>query len=1061
MDVSSVLGRNTFRRTGRHTRRKRLSGGTEVVKKSLAQNVELPKEPKALQQRVFLYIQLNEMTNLPNTEYPLELHLYHPKNTLQKMQERYTTETIIYQREFNLKKPVFAMGVMQDDIEDMNTFSDQPLLISLYQRIPRRRKGGSRKGKSKTQLISPSQEASQSTEASEFGENVNKKRLSLKGSDQVDEEWGEEGEGGTFLEGRLELLSRGHCDLLQLFQRRRFISDITIYLYPEYKSNSQARTTEKITTHSVWHMYSILPILKNFNFTNLAFLTLESIYNVPDDLHSLSADLGLSVAFRSKEPEGEDGTFKVIPLCTYSGFISQIISDQNTSIVWESIKRDLNPEMIYSFNQMETNSRVKLPKLFRMLLWESDVDFQIEKIDPVTNLALINNSMHRFVLNEEMRKILEQAVVHNDYELVLQLYQETPGNVLYEGAINPSIFGYPNVNYCRFATRLSPVLEPSTKLSIPRESLETGPMFCTFKVCFFQPICERNKPLDEYNENVLKRGRLRRCFNMDFLKEEEEDEDVLLELYRAFDDLITDTIGFIIKRDVQDISDRKDFFCCQLGNLSNLVLKICGCDFNIRMPTKTNLEFREMLTHMYKELMDRIEGIFTACSWKNNCDCSTLMEHGEHGLTRLMNEMRLLSNSGQRDLAIQMYEEIDHNTENRIIFDFVTLLNSVETLQFEQAARYFMKPQTSDWSGHYFTLLIQLYVNYMVDLRSPDEEIADTAKSNMIESLRRFAAENSLESEIWILLYCFYKEVSYLPGMEFTRWKFQNLLDITPKQLGFTPCSLYELYLPVDFDMKDSSTSMNNQFFPVFKLFTRLGAYAFAEVVFADIEQCFTNAEVYLIKTTLKILQRQIDAKFKIINMPTDNSVPGRLRRSYQLHINGSVEYSRGRCDEALKYFWDLFLVTDPDDKALFKLSFVRLGQLAFDRGQYELAEKAYDICLPSSRRRKNFIANYGKGLSLYHQNRLEEAIPFLSRCTEINIFMPDVWGYLATINLRLNRNKTALECWKMARMNPELSLDKNVYAELDKIRYSDVHLLVDDDGNPAEKMSKMDFIPL
>lgn len=165
-----------------------------------------------------------------------------------------------------------------------------------------------------------------------------------------------------------------------------------------------------------------------------------------------------------------------------------------------------------------------------------------------------------------------------------------------------------------------------------------------------------------------------------------------------------------------------------------------------------------------------------------------------------------------------------------------------------------------------------------MDLRSTDEEVVSTAKSNMIESLRQFANKNSLESEIWILLYCYYKEHSYLPGMELTRWKFQNLTKITPKALNYTPTSLYELYLPVDFEMKSSSTPMNTQFYPVFKLFARLGAYAFAEVIFSEIEQCFTEAEVYLIRTTLKILQRQIDDKFQIIKMPTDNSVYGKLK---------------------------------------------------------------------------------------------------------------------------------------------------------------------------------------
>ncbi|XP_017042324.2 LOW QUALITY PROTEIN: uncharacterized protein LOC108088828 [Drosophila ficusphila] len=1049
MDRISVMGRNKLRRTARQPRRRRSTGGVEEVPTTTPKNliVDTSSEHKTLKQRVFLYIQLNELTKLPKTEYPLELHLYHPKNTLQKMQEKYTTETIIYQNEFNLQKPVFALGVMQDDIDEMNTFSDQPLVISLYQRIPRRRKG------SKLKSVGVTPEASENSE----GVPIKPRRSSMKNSERVSEEFGEEGIGGIFLEERLELLSRGHCDLLQLFQRRRFISDITIFLYPEFENLSEAASTEKITTCSLWHMYSILPILKNFNFTNLAFMTLESIYNAPGDLHSQSAELGLSVSFRSREPEDEDGTLKVIPLCTYSGFMSQIISDQNTSIVWENIKRDLNPDMHKCSNQMDTNSRVQLPRLFRMLLWEQDVDFQIPSIDPVCDSALINNSLHRFVLNEDMRKILEEAVVHNDYELLLELYQETPSNVLYQGVLNPSIFGYPGVNYCRFATQLSPLIVPE----ITSEPLVQGPMFCTFKICFFQPICERNEPLDKFNESLLKRSKLRKCFDMEFLKEDEDDVDVLLELYRSFDDLISDTIAFIINKGVKEIKEKKEFFCCQLGNLCNLVLKICSCDFNVRMPTTTNIEFREMLTHMYQELMDRIEGILTACSWKNSCDVATRSEFWDHSLNRMMNEMRLASNTGQRDLAIQIYEEIDKSTFNRIIFDFVTLLNSVETLRFEQAAKYFSTPRTTDWSGNYFTLLLQLYINYMIDLKSSDEEVVASAKSNMIEALRQFAYKNSLESEIWILLYCFYKQENYLPGMEFTRWKFLNLIQISSKELNFIPCSFYELYLPLYFEMNSSCSPMILHFYPVFKLFTRLGAYAFAEAVFYEMEQCFTAAEGYLIKTTLKILQQQIDSNFKVVTMPTDNSVSGKLMKCYQLHINGSVEYSRGRCDEAMKYFQNLLTLTEPSDWFLFKLSFLRLGKLAFARGQYELSEKAYDACEPSSHKQRHFIINYGKGLALYHLNRLEEAIPFLSRCTEANIFVPDVWGYLATINIRLNRNKTALECWKMAKMQPELSISKKVYAELDKIQISDVHLLVDDDGNPAEKLSKMDFITL
>lgn len=97
--------------------------------------------------------------------------------------------------------------------------------------------------------------------------------------------------------------------------------------------------------------------------------------------------------------------------------------------------------------------------------------------------------------------------------------------------------------------------------------------------------------------------------------------------------------------------------------------------------------------------MDRIEDILTASSWESCHHC----EYDQQNLTRLMEEMRLVSNIGQRDLAIHMYEEIDRSTTNRVIFDFHTLLNSVENLQFQQAAKYFTKPRTTDWRGEYFT----------------------------------------------------------------------------------------------------------------------------------------------------------------------------------------------------------------------------------------------------------------------------------------------------------------------------------------------------------------------
>lgn len=391
--------------------------------------VTIVRQPRDFQQRVYLYMQLNDIINLPVVSYPLELHMYHTKNTLQKLSEHYTTDTIIYQDEFQLARPVFTMGIWQDDIEDMNTFSDNPLVISLYQRIPQHRRcdlktvGDVRTDVSSLTLLQ---------------DEIMVNSISVSSCSVEDDEYEEE---------TLEFISRGHCDLLQLFQRKRFIRNISIMLYPEYEHKLQTLTSQKITTTTKWHMYSIIPMLKNFNFCNLAFFTLESIYNAPEELHNRAGHLGIRVSIRSTRSDQND-RYKVLPLCTFYCFVSQIISAQNTIVVWENMKRDLLNNVFgtcnFSNNQMGTSARIKLPHLFRQLLTPAGANLNIDSIDTINDRALINNSLHRYVLTSEMRQILETAVHHNDYVILLQLYDEIPENVLYEGIINPSIFGYPD-----------------------------------------------------------------------------------------------------------------------------------------------------------------------------------------------------------------------------------------------------------------------------------------------------------------------------------------------------------------------------------------------------------------------------------------------------------------------------------------------------------------------------------------------------------------------------------------------------------------------------------------
>lgn len=204
--------------------------------------------------------------------------------------------------------------------------------------------------------------------------------------------------------------------------------------------------------------------------------------------------------------------------------------------------------------------------------------------------------------------------------------------------------------------------------------------------------------------------------------------------------------------------------------------------------------------------------------------------------------------------------------------------------------------------------LLQLYIDYQVELKAETEEkerreqeMKMAAKmlpakmlqakmlpnvnmdmkppqafSNMIAKLRNFATANNLDCEAWILLYCYYQEKGYLSGMEYTRWKYENLYHVPSRKMLLTPTPLFEAFLPANFDLTDRSAHVV-KFYGVFKTFARLGAYAFAETVYNQIAKDFTVNETYLVTTTLKMLQGQIDGNFKVRNLPTNRSESGKM----------------------------------------------------------------------------------------------------------------------------------------------------------------------------------------
>lgn len=92
-------------------------------------------------------------------------------------------------------------------------------------------------------------------------------------------------------------------------------------------------------------------------------------------------------------------------------------------------------------------------------------------------------------------------------------------------------------------------------------------------------------------------------------------------------------------------------------------------------------------------------------------------------------------------------------------------------------------------------------------------------------------------------------------------------------------------------------------------------------------------------------------------------------QKYYQAHINGNVEYSRQRYLNAIECFKELLTIDKEDTStlAMFYLSYLRLAHLSFECEDFELALQAYELCVPTAKTEKNFMANYGMGLTLYY----------------------------------------------------------------------------------------------
>lgn len=358
---------------------------------------EADEDERKRYQKVFLYMQPQSIV-YTREEVPVEIELYHEKETITCLSETYTDKNIINIFDFKLEKPTFSMTIDQDSIDDITLFSDVPMRLTLY-------------------------------ECREVNGTISTVDTESAGS--------EEGYGKE-LPLILERIpvAQGYIDLLQFFLKKRSSSNLDVILYPLAKNDID------VSCKMIWEIYSLMPLIKDVNFANAIFLTFTSIFNPDEDLMEDCEDLVATISFQSTEPD-DDNNYQKYFICKYTSFVKQIISNEVCTVKWESLK---NAE-IGNTESMTIHSDVKfnIVKMFNQVLPTEGVDFKFDQIDFHSDYALICNSLHRYILTDKMHLELERLLLSEKLHLIVEIFRERdPSDILLEGFINLAVFLYPS-----------------------------------------------------------------------------------------------------------------------------------------------------------------------------------------------------------------------------------------------------------------------------------------------------------------------------------------------------------------------------------------------------------------------------------------------------------------------------------------------------------------------------------------------------------------------------------------------------------------------------------------
>uniref|UniRef100_A0A1B0FP20 Uncharacterized protein n=1 Tax=Glossina morsitans morsitans TaxID=37546 RepID=A0A1B0FP20_GLOMM len=339
--------------------------------------------------RVFLYLQPKAITYPREDNVLVNVVIEHPLRPITRLSDRRKPENVINVNTFDEEKPTFSIILEQDGYADIEACIDSPLTLTLYEQLIR----------------------------DDVSEISRESRSSQK------------------LQGKAK--AQGYLDLFQYFTKKRIMRNVNVFLYPLDPSDY------KMTCKMVWDIYSLMPLLKLVNLSNILFITFTSIYNIDgtflNDYQNLSSTLSLRIN-SSNEGERNDKIF----ICKYTGFSKKIIIEQTKFYKWENMK---DPELNNGNSlAISSESNFAIHKIFSNVFCSEYFNFNFWSIDINNDYALVCNSLHRFTLTEQMHISLEQYLANGPSEIIVDVFDESePDNILLQGVIDLSIFMYPNV----------------------------------------------------------------------------------------------------------------------------------------------------------------------------------------------------------------------------------------------------------------------------------------------------------------------------------------------------------------------------------------------------------------------------------------------------------------------------------------------------------------------------------------------------------------------------------------------------------------------------------------